>query len=92
MNYGIPNLQTGLLVGLENDPVAGSQHVPQICHQEYQHQHVNQQAKNRERAAAHQAKLKAASSSVTSKVLASSSAVPAVDQFQQQLLIFLPRQ
>ena len=46
VNDGIPNLQTGLLVGLEDDPVSGSQHVPQKCHQEYQHQHVNQQKKN----------------------------------------------
>ena len=89
VSEGMPNLQTGLEIGLEDDPLQQPpppqhQHVPGPCYQGYQDLLTRarkrrvrgpvQIAKNRARAAAHQAKQRAASQS---KVAAASEATSA---------------
>ena len=63
MNDGVPNLQFGLHVDLKDDAVLAQD--PQ--HDQKRVRGPAQQAKNRERAIAHQARLKAAAATAASR-------------------------
>ena len=87
VNDGVPNLQTGLEVGLEDDTRQETPHPRQLCpephYQGFQDPRIRtakrrrgpaQMAKNRARAAAHQARLKAVSANCSPATLEADSA------------------
>ena len=86
---GVPSLHTGLQVGLEDDPVPDLQQpLPQPCHQGSQGPHSQtrkkrvrgpaQMAKNRERAAAYQARIRAATATAVTVASVRSTENPSV--------------